>query len=105
MVDFRIGCEVSSRLLISCDTLVSFLFDVAWSRIPAPLPGLEPGRYEDFEAFNFALDDEYDDVEIAGSTFQPSKILYLLDGTQYESARLEWEAERDGIGSDQEAAA
>ena len=77
-----------------CDTLVSFLFNVAWSRAPALTEEVKPAGYEDFEAFNTSLDDDYGDIEIAGSRFQPSRVLYLLDATQYEAARLEWESER-----------
>lgn len=88
-----------------CDTLVSFLFDVAWSRAPALTDEAEASRYEDFEAFNASLDDEFGDIEIAGSTFQPSRVLYLLDATQYEAARLEWESEKEAAATDQEAAA
>ena len=88
-----------------CDTLVSFLFDVAWSRAPVLTAEAEPRRYEDFEAFNASLDDEFGDVLIAGSTFQSSRVLYLLDATQYEAARLEWESEQEADASDQEAAA
>jgi hypothetical protein len=87
-----------------CDALVSFLFDVAWSRAPFQVVEPEPSRYEDFEAFNASLDDEYGNVEIAGSTFLPSKVLYLLDATQYDAARLEWEAEQV-VSDDEEAAA
>ncbi|MBX9827603.1 MAG: abortive infection family protein [Xanthobacteraceae bacterium] len=89
-----------------CDTLVSFLFNVAWSRIPSSSPAPQPSRYEDFAAFNASLDEQYDPIEIAGSTFEPSKILYLLDNTQYEAARLEWEADQQVISStDEEAVA
>ena len=77
-----------------CDTLISFLFDVAWTRASAQGHELEFGRYEDFEAFNTSLDDEYGDVEIAGATFLPSRILYSLDPIQYESAHTEWAAEQ-----------
>jgi hypothetical protein len=77
-----------------CDALVSFLFDVAWRRTPVQLVEPEPSRYEDFEAFNAWLDDEYGDAEIAGSSFPASKVLYMLDATQYEAARLDWEAEQ-----------
>ncbi|WP_456685780.1 abortive infection family protein [Bradyrhizobium sp. P5_C11_2] len=76
-----------------CDTLVSFLFDVAWRR-PTAAAESEPSRYEDFAAFNASLDDDYEEVEIARSVFQPSKILYLLDNTRYELARVEWETEQ-----------
>jgi hypothetical protein len=77
-----------------CDTLISFLFDVAWTRASAQTPEPESGRYEDFETFNASLDDEHGDVQIAGSIFLPSKILYLLDPIQYETARVEWVAEQ-----------
>lgn len=89
-----------------CDTLVSFLFDVAWSRLPSSAPAPEPARYEDFEVFNMSLDQEYGPVEIAGATFEPSRVLYMLDATQYETARLEWEAEQQAaLSTDDEAAA
>ena len=41
-----------------CDTLVSFLFDVAWTRGFSEAAEPEP-VYEDFEIFNASLDDEY----------------------------------------------
>jgi hypothetical protein len=86
-----------------CDTLVSFLFEVAWSRVRRPVS--EPGPlYEDFAAFNAYLDDEYGSVKIAGATFLASKVLHRLDETQYEAARLQWEAEQAADASDSEAA-
>lgn len=88
-----------------CDTLVSFLFDVAWRRPTVPATSPEPSSYEDFATFNASLDDEYEEVEIAGSVFQPSKVLYLLDNVQYEAARLEWEAEEVGSDAKQGAVA
>jgi hypothetical protein len=87
-----------------CDALVSFLFDVAWSRAPTHVVDPETSRYENFEGFNASLDDEYGNIEIAGSTFLPSKILYMLDITQYDAARLEWEAKQD-VSDNEEAAA
>lgn len=87
-----------------CDTLVSFLFEVAWSRPLAHPAEPEPSRYEDFETFNSWLDDEHGNVEIAGSIFPPSKILYMLDATQYEAARQEWDAEQAAEPADREAA-
>lgn len=86
-----------------CDTLVSFLFDVAWSRPPTEAAEPEPSRYEDFAPFNGWLDDEHGNVEIAGSLFVPSKILYLLDATQYEAARLDWEAQQAAEAAGEEA--
>src|ERR1700730_13468836 len=77
-----------------CAPLVSFLFDVAWRRPPTGATAPEPERYEDFAAFNAWLDDEHENVEIAGSLFLPSKILYLLDPTQYEAARLDWQMQQ-----------
>jgi hypothetical protein len=88
-----------------CDTLISFLFDVAWTRASAEPTETEGDRYEDFEAFNVSLDEEYGDVEIEGSIFLPSKILYVLDATQYEAARVEWEAEQATASTDEEEAA
>jgi hypothetical protein len=88
-----------------CDTLVSFLFEVAWSRPSSPATEPEPTSYEDFQPFNAWLDDEHGNVEIAGSIFLPSRILYMLDATQYDAARLEWEAEQAAQPADREAAA
>jgi hypothetical protein len=84
------------------DSLVSFLFDVAWSRLPASEP--EPQSYEDFAAFNDSLDDEYREIQIGGSSFLPSKILYLLDPTKYEAARVDWETEQATASADEDAA-
>jgi abortive infection Abi-like protein len=86
-----------------CDALVSFLFDVAWRRPAVGSAVPEPDRYEDFAAFNAWLDDEHQNVEIAGSLFLPSKILYLLDPTQYEAARLDWRTQQAIEAADQEA--
>jgi hypothetical protein len=88
-----------------CDTLVSFLFDVAWTRASAEADGREQERYEDYAAFNDSLDDEYEEVEIAGSIFLPSKILYTLDATLYEATRKEWEAEQAADNVPEQAAA
>lgn len=75
-----------------CDTLVSFLFDVAWSRPTAIDVDAPVATFEDFADFNEWLDDENGPVEVAGSTFRPSQILYLLDATKHETARNEWYA-------------
>lgn len=88
-----------------CDTLASFLFDVAWSRAPAPVTTRKQSRYDDFGPFNTSLDDEYEAVEIAGATFEPSRILHALDPIQYEAVRVEWEAERAALLRDEGAAA
>jgi len=86
-----------------CDTLVSFLFDVAWSRLEEKTE--DEDRYEDYEAFNASLDDEFGDFEVAGSTFLASKILFKLDPIQYDTARAEWEAEQTFLLDDEGAAA
>lgn len=88
-----------------CDALVSFLFDIAWTRRTATQAEPETTRYEDFQAFNDLLDDEYEEVEIAGSIFLPSKIFYSLDATSYEAARKEWEAEQAADKAPEQAAA
>ena len=76
-----------------CDSLVAFLFDVAWSRAtPEDAVGDAPD-YDDHDAFNGYLDSEYDPVEIAGATFDPSYVLFRLDETAYDAARIDWEAE------------
>ncbi len=87
-----------------CDTLTSFLFDVAWTRASSQRTESESDQYEDFEEFNAYLDDEYGVLEIAGATFLPSRILYSLDPIQYENARTEWVAEK-AVADNQEAPA
>lgn len=77
-----------------CDSLVAFLFDVAWSRATPDGAAADKPAYDDHDAFNAYLDDEYDPVEIAGATFDPSYVLFHLDETAYDAARLDWEAEK-----------
>jgi hypothetical protein len=86
-----------------CDTLVSFLFDIAWSRAAAKTG--DEDRYEDYEAFNASLDDEFGDFQVARSVFPASKILFKLDPIQYDMARGEWEADQTYLVDDEGAAA
>jgi hypothetical protein len=51
------------------------------------------------------LDENYEEVEIAGSVFLPSKILYSLDATLYEATRKEWEAGQAADNAPEQAAA
>lgn len=76
-----------------CDSLVAFLFDVAWSRATSEDTAGNKPDYGDHYAFNAYLDVEYDRVEIAGATFDPSYVLFHLDETAYDAARIDWEAE------------
>lgn len=87
-----LGRQHAVMLASLCDALVGFLFEVAWSRLPKFAPTID--RYEDHANFNAYLDDEYVPVAIAGATFEPSRVLFTLDPTQYEAARQEWEAEQ-----------
>lgn len=83
-----------------CDSLVAFLFDVAWSRAaPDGTTGDKPD-YGDHDAFNTYIDSEYDPVEIAGSIFEPSYVLFHLDETAYDAARIDWEAEQAAEATD-----
>ena len=89
-----------------CDSLVAFLFDVAWSRNRDREDGPTRPGYDDFPDFNAYLDFEYDEIEIAGSTFDPSLVLFRLDETAYDAARIDWEAESNvDQTADKEAAA
>lgn len=89
-----------------CDSLVAFLFDVAWSRSTPDAAAVEKTDYDDHDAFNTYLDSEYDPIEIASATFDPSYVLFHLDETAYDEARLDWEAERAvEAGDDSEVAA
>jgi hypothetical protein len=87
-----------------CDAFVSFLFEVAWSRQPKA-PPVELPRYEDFASFNAYLDEEHDIVEIAGSKFLPSRVLFQLDRTQYDLAEQEWTQENGAVAPPDEVAA
>ena len=77
-----------------CDSLVAFLFDVAWSRAAPDGAAGDKSGYDDQDAFNAYLDDEYEVIEIAGASFDPSYVLFHLDETAYDAARLDWEAEK-----------
>ena len=79
-----------------CDSLVAFLFDVAWSR--AELAVEEVETYDDHPEWNNALDDNFGSIKIGEGEFWASRILYSLDPTQYDSLR------RDYLAEDQEAA-
>jgi hypothetical protein len=88
-----------------CDTLVSFLFDVAWSRPLTPDEEPQTTVFEDFADFNEWLDDLNGPVEVAGSTFRASRVLYLLDPTKHEAGRTDWYARAvAGADDDEEAA-
>jgi len=88
-----------------CDALVSFLLDVAWSR-PDERQGTHGGPfYDDDPEFNDSLDGEYALVEIAGSAFTPSRVLFALDPTLYEAARDEWRSVDVADGTDDSVAA
>lgn len=87
-----------------CDALVSFLLDVAWSRPSGEVAEPSGPIYAEEGEFNESLDSGYALVEIAGSTFEPSPILFTLDRTQYEAALTEWRQTKPDI-DEQEAAA
>lgn len=86
-----------------CDALISFLLDIAWNR-PVEVIAADPGPiYDDNSSFNDNVDSEYPLVEIAGSIFTPSRVLFVLDPTQYEAARNEWLSADDANDIDQKA--
>lgn len=87
-----------------CDALVSFLLDVAWSRPSNEVEEPSGPSYELEGDFNDSIDSEYELVEIAGSSFEPSRILFNLDRTQYEAALVEWRL-ADPADAEEEAAA
>ncbi|BAK84649.1 abortive infection family protein [Komagataeibacter medellinensis] len=86
-----------------CDTLVAFLFEIAWSRAPAPSEPITE-RFEDYPAWNDALDDEWGSLTIGEGEYWASRVLFALDPTQYEALRTEWNAE-SSAAEDAEAAA
>ena len=87
-----------------CAALVSFLLDVAWSR-PAEEAEEPTGPSYELEGdFNDNLDNEYELVEIAGSKFEASRILFTLDRTQYEAALVEWRTNNPAEAEEEAAA-
>lgn len=83
-----------------CDSLVAFLFDVAWSRVVPASQDDNATTYDANSAFNEYLDAEYDMVQIAGASFPPSYVLFHLDETAYDAARIDWEAEGASAGAE-----
>lgn len=71
-----------------CDSLVSFLFDVAWSRDQAAAEDV--ATYEDHASWNDALDDDFGAIRIGDGEFWASRILFTLDPNQYEALRRDW---------------
>jgi Abortive infection C-terminus len=76
-----------------CDTLVSFLFDIAWSRDDGDVA--DAVRYDDNPGWNDVLDEEWGSLTIGEGEFYASQILHALDPTQYETLRDEWLTEAD----------
>lgn len=76
-----------------CDSLVAFLFDVAWSR-DEPV-AVEVETYGDHVGWNDVLDDDFGSIRIGEGEFWASQILYTLDQTQYDALRRDWLAEAD----------
>lgn len=77
-----------------CDTLVSFLFDIAWSRDGDDVQ--EAVRYDDNPGWNDVLDEAWGSITVGAGEFYASRILHALDPTQYEALRYEWLAEAGG---------
>lgn len=86
-----------------CDTLVSFLFDAAWSREAAKEASTL--KYGDHAEFDGYLDAEHDVIEIAGASFEPSRVLFQLDRTIYDAVRVEWQLSQAEQKAETEAAA
>lgn len=86
-----------------CDSLVSFLFDVAWSRLALAVVDRAP--YDLNPEFNEVVDEVYGSFEIDEGQYPASKILYALDETIYENKKAAWFAEQSVPEADNEAAA
>ena len=100
-----LGRQHAVMLASLCVALVGFLFEVAWTRNASQPVAADLPSYGSSAAFNASLDEEYGNVEIAGSAFEPSRILFTLDPTQYDAARQEWEAEQaEALSQPSEAA-
>jgi hypothetical protein len=85
-----------------CDALVTFLFDVAWSRELEPDSAPAASDFGDFADFNRVLDEDHGPIVIANATFEASRVLFVLDRTQYDAARAEWvpeesQADRENV--------
>lgn len=86
-----------------CDTLVAFLFEIAWSRASASSEPITESC-EDYPEWNDVLDEEWGFLRIGGGEYWASRILFELDRTQYEALRSEWNSETSAA-EDAEAAA
>ncbi len=74
-----------------CDTLLTFMFEVAWSRVAGPTE-LPADRYVDHPEWNENLDEEWGSIRIGEGEYWASRVLFALDTTQYEALRVEWDA-------------
>lgn len=72
-----------------CDTLVTFMFDVAWSRAAEAVEP-EVDLYVDQPEWNDSLDEEWGSLRIGDGEYWASRILFALDPTQYEALRADW---------------
>ena len=77
----------------------------------APQLGVDMGEVIEFHTRNskiikapdFSVPNHPEGAKINGSRFLPSRILFTLDATNYEAARLEWAAERAGTAGEEAA--
>lgn len=87
-----------------CDTLISFLFEVAWTRAAANDGEIPSSNYIDFSEFNEELDEEYGNVDVAGSPYLTSRALFALDPLRYDELRIEWAVSDPEVDTDEAAA-
>ncbi|UVF18854.1 abortive infection family protein [Microvirga terrae] len=86
-----------------CDSLVSFLFDVAWTRSVAAPEQRAP--YDTYPAFNEFIDEFYGSFEVDEAQYSASQVLYALDETVYETKKTAWLTEIGTEDEGKEAAA
>lgn len=72
-----------------CDTLVSFLFDIAWSRA-ADTDEPPVDNYFDHPDWNDSLDEAWGSIRVDQGEYWASRVLFALDPTLYESLRGDW---------------
>lgn len=72
-----------------CDTLVAFIFDVAWSR-GAEVSERSAIVYGDHPDWNENLDDRWGSIRIEEGEYWASRVLFALDPTQYDLLRVGW---------------
>jgi hypothetical protein len=98
----RLDVRQATLAAQAADTIVSFLYRIHRDAL-VNAPGARI-YYEDHKDFNDAFDADNEQIVVAQSSLSPSFVLYRADPLAYKAALLDFLAQQNGQGSDDEEA-